>query len=40
MKDVYAATVAGRQINLGWQNVSERRTEGPDIGDKWSGGIP
>jgi len=39
LKNVNAATIAGRQINLGRQHISERRAEGSDIGEKWSGGF-
>ena len=34
LEDVNAAAVAGRQIDLGRQNVVERRTEGADVGDE------
>jgi hypothetical protein len=29
-----AAAISGRQIDLGWQDVVELRTEGSDIGDE------
>ena len=34
IEDVNAATVAGRQIDLGRQNIVQRRTEGADVGDE------
>ena len=39
LKEVNAATIAGRQIHLRWQHIAERRTEGSDIGDEWPGGF-
>ena len=39
LKEVNAATIAGRQIHLGRQHIAERRTEGSDIGEEWSGGF-
>jgi len=38
LKEVNAAPIAGRQVHLGWQHIAERRTEGSDIGEKWSCG--
>src|SRR5713226_8556687 len=37
LKEVNAAPITGRQIHLGWQHIAERRTEGSDIGEEWSG---
>ena len=34
VEDVNAATVAGRQINLGWQHIVQRGTERSDVGDE------
>ena len=39
LKEVNAATIAGWQIHLGWQDIAERRTKGPDIGDERLGGF-
>ena len=39
LEDVDAATIAGRQIDLGWQHVAQRRTESSDVGDEWFGGF-
>ncbi len=36
---VDAATIARRQIHLGWQHIAERRTEGTDIGEQRSVGF-
>ena len=35
LKKVYAATIAGRQINLRFRHIAKRRTEGADIGNEW-----
>jgi hypothetical protein len=39
LKEVDAATVAGRQVHLGWQDVAKGRTKRADIGDERSGGF-
>ena len=39
LEQVYAATIAGRQIHLRWQHITERRTEGADIRDEWPAGF-
>ena len=40
LKDVNATAITGRPIHLSWQYITERRTEGADIGEEWSGGWP
>ena len=35
LEKMYAATIAGRQVDLRWQHIAKRRTEGADIGDEW-----
>ncbi len=39
LEQVYAATIAGRQIHLRWQHIAERRTERADIGNQWPTGF-